>query len=372
MVGPIVITGGGTGGHIFPMQAVAEQLQASGVPRGELRFVGSRRGQEATLLAPSGVSLTLLPGRGIRRSLRPGALVANVGAVVGLFEAVVVALAKVRRWRPSVVVSVGGYASFAVAFAAVIWRRPLVLVDLDAAPGLAHRLLARFASRRCVAFPSNEKNAVVTGAPLREAIVGIDRSQDARRAARARMEPPIEPRREVVVVMTGSLGSARVNAATRDLAELWAGRTDRTLIHVTGKRDFADIGARRPVTTGLDYRLEEFADMAQLWAICDVAVCRAGATTVAELTALAVPSVLVPLPGAPGDHQTKNAVAVVEAGGALIIADSTCTGAALGEALDTILDPATLAMMSALAATLGRKDAAGSIARVVRAVGGLT
>jgi UDP-N-acetylglucosamine--N-acetylmuramyl-(pentapeptide) pyrophosphoryl-undecaprenol N-acetylglucosamine transferase len=97
-----------------------------------------------------------------------------------------------------------------------------------------------------------------------------------------------------------------------------------------------------------------------------------GATTVAELTALAVPSVLVPLPGAPGDHQTKNAVAVVEAGGALIIADSTCTGAALGEALDTILDPATLAMMSALAATLGRKDAAGSIARVVRAVGGLT
>jgi UDP-N-acetylglucosamine--N-acetylmuramyl-(pentapeptide) pyrophosphoryl-undecaprenol N-acetylglucosamine transferase len=372
MAGPIVITGGGTGGHIFPMQAVAEQLQARGVPRGELRFVGSRRGQEAALLAPSGVALTLLPGRGIRRSLRPRALVANVAATIGLFAGVTVALVRVRRWRPSVVVSVGGYASFAVAFAAVIWRRPLVLVELDVAPGLAHRLLARFASRRCMAFPSNETDVVVTGAPLREAIEGIDRSRSARRAARARMEPPIDERREVVVVMTGSLGSARVNAATCDLAELWADRTDRTLIHVTGKRDFADIGAQRPATTGLDYRLEEFADMAQLWAVCDVAVCRAGATSVAELTALAIPSVLVPLPGAPGDHQTKNARAVVEAGGARMIADSTCTGAVLGEALDAILEPATLATMSTSAGTLGRKDAAGAIARVVCEVGGLS
>ena len=146
MYGPIVITGGGTGGHIFPMQAVAEQLERRGVASHELRYVGSRRGQESMLLGDGPIELTLLPGRGIRRSWRPDALAANLGAVAGLAAALVIAVVRVGGWRPRVVVSVGGYASFAVALAAVLWRRPLVLVELDATPGAAHRLLGRFAS----------------------------------------------------------------------------------------------------------------------------------------------------------------------------------------------------------------------------------
>ncbi len=371
MLGPIVITGGGTGGHIFPMQAIAEQLRSRGIDQGQIRFVGSRRGQESTLLSDGAIALTLLPGRGIRRSLAPTALVANVAAVAGLAAAVVVALYRVGRWRPSVVVSVGGYASFAVSLAAVAWRRPLVLVDLDAAPGAAHRVLGRFAARHCTAFPSNEVHSVLTGAPLRDAIVAIDRSTGAQRALRAAQVPPIGPDRDVVVVMSGSLGARSVNRAASDLARLWADRGDRTLWHVTGRRDFDEVVAARPATAGLDYRIEPFADMTVLWGLCDVAVCRAGATTVAELTALGIAAVLVPLPGAPGDHQTKNAQVVVRAGGARLLSDDQCRGAALAEVLDEMLAPTTRSAMSAAAASLARRDAASAIARVVCEAGGL-
>lgn len=372
MSGPIVITGGGTGGHIFSMEAIAEQLRSNGVKPDQLRYVGSRRGQESTLLAGGEIQLTLLPGRGIRRSLRPRAAVENIGAVVGLCGAVIIALVKVARWRPSVVVSVGGYASFAVALAAVVLGRPIVLVELDTVPGAAQRIFSRFARVRCRAFPSGDARSVVTGVPLRHAIVSIDRSPGVRRAARARTEPAIEESRRVIVVMTGSLGATRVNRAVSELARLWANRDDCTIIHVTGRRDYAKVRRERPITKDLDYRITEFADMTALWAVCDVAVCRAGGATVGELTALAIPSVLVPLPGAPDDHQTRNAEAVVEAGGARLVVDDECTGETLGRVLDDIMVPETLADMSQRAGSLGRSDAAQTIARVVLDVGDVT
>lgn len=370
MARPIVITGGGTGGHIFPMQAIAEKLMAQGVAASELRYVGSRRGQEATLLSGGAVSLTLLPGRGIRRSLAPPALAANVGAAIALVGAVVLAIVRVGLWRPRVVVSVGGYASFAVSFAAVLWRCPLVLVELDATPGAVQRLMSRFATRRCTAFASSEPRCVITGAPLREAITAIDRTAPARERARQDLAPPIEEGRMVVVVMTGSLGSTKVNRAVRDLAELWSARRDRTILHVTGRRDFLEISQAGPVTQGLDYRVIDFGDMATLWQLCDVAVCRSGATTVAELTALGIASILVPLPGAPGDHQTHNAMSIAAAGGARVIADAQLDARTLGSVLDEIMEPALLASMSSRAASLGRRDASAEIAANVLDVGG--
>jgi UDP-N-acetylglucosamine--N-acetylmuramyl-(pentapeptide) pyrophosphoryl-undecaprenol N-acetylglucosamine transferase len=370
MAGPIVITGGGTGGHIFPMEAVADQLRARGVEPCDLRFVGSRRGQESTLLATSGIALTLLPGRGFRRAMSLDAILENLGAAAALSVALVIALVRVRQWRPSVVVSLGGYASFATTLAALVWRRPLVLVELDAEPGAAQRLFTRFARARCCAFPTNDPKAVVTGTPLRERIIEIDRSARGVRAARTAIEPPIDDDRLVVVVMTGSLGSTTVNAAVSDLARRWSSRRDRTIIHVAGRRDVAIVRNHAPFTNGLDYRVLEFGDMAQLWALCDVAICRAGASTVAELTTLKIPSVLVPLPRAPGDHQMKNALALVEVGGARLVLDAECNGAKLDDVLASVSTPETLASMGEAAGTIGRRDAASSIARVVAEVGG--
>ncbi|MHB1087506.1 MAG: UDP-N-acetylglucosamine--N-acetylmuramyl-(pentapeptide) pyrophosphoryl-undecaprenol N-acetylglucosamine transferase [Acidimicrobiales bacterium] len=369
MKGPVVITGGGTGGHIFPMKAIAEQLQRRGIGAGDIRFVGSRRGQESRLLADSPVELTLLAGRGIQRSIAPRALIDNVRALWGLGEAVAVALIRLAKWRPSVVVSVGGYASFAVSLAAVLYRRPLVLVDLDATPGAVHRIFERFAHTRCTAFASREPRTVFTGVPLRDAIVSLDRSDDARQRLRSKQDPPIESSRRVLVVMTGSLGASSVNRAVSELARRWSDRADLTLIHVTGRRDFDEILARVPGRGVLDYRVVEFADMSELWGLCDLAICRAGATTVAELTALGIASVLVPLPGAPGDHQSKNAAALETAGAAKVVADRDCTAETLEKVVDEVLSSA-LVSMSGAAASLGRRGASAEIAKVVAEVGG--
>lgn len=369
MKGPVVITGGGTGGHIFPMQAIAEQLEARGVEPAHLRYVGSRRGQEARLLASSPIALTLLPGRGIQRSFSPKAMADNARALWGLGEALAMAFVKVAKWRPSVVVSVGGYASFAVSFAALLWRRPLVLVDLDATPGAVHRILGRFARVRCTGFASSEPRTVFTGVPLRDSILSLERDAAARERAREEQVPPIDPSRRVVVVMTGSLGASSVNRAVSALARRWSARGDLALIHVTGRRDYQEVLVNRPALGDLDYRIVEFADMSRLWVLCDLAICRAGATTVAELTALGIASVLVPLPGAPGDHQSKNAEALAKVGAAKLLADRDCTAIALGALVDEVLN-SSLEKMGAAASALGRRDANREIARVVAEVGG--
>ncbi len=359
-----MITGGGTGGHIFPMRALADALVARGVSESELRFVGSRRGKESELLGGSAVSLTRLPGRGLQRSWRPGAVVANCGAVGGLLVATVGAVILLRRWRATAVVSVGGYASAAATLAALWWRVPLIVVEFDAAPGVVSRFAARHARWRCCAFPTSGDNVLVTGAPVRSEVESVDRSPPARARTSAHMTPPLDPDRTVVVVMTGSLGSARVNGAVTELAETWRLRTDVALIHVTGRRDFEVVRDRAPKTCGLDYRVVPFADMTLMWTVCDVAICRAGAITVAELTTLAIPSVLVPLPGAPDDHQMKNALTVEGVGGAVVIRDDLCTGEALERVLESITSPSVLSAMAEGARSLGRRGAALRIADV--------
>jgi UDP-N-acetylglucosamine--N-acetylmuramyl-(pentapeptide) pyrophosphoryl-undecaprenol N-acetylglucosamine transferase len=368
--GPVVITGGGTGGHVFAMQAIAEALIGRGVPARDLRYVGSARGQEASLLAGGAVALTLLPGRGVRRSLAPRDLAANVGALAALGLGVVRAAWLVARWRPAAVVSVGGYASLPVAVASALWRRPLVLVDLDAVPSAVHRALAARAVARCVAFDDGS-GAVVTGAPVRAAVAAVARDDAARRAARGALTPPLDEGRAVVVVMTGSIGSARVNGAVVELAARWADRADRAIIHVTGRRDAARVRDARPATPRLDYRVEPFADMAALWAVADVAVCRAGATTLAELTTLGVPAILVPLPGAPKDHQARNAQVLARAGAAVVLDDERCTGAALDSALEGLLADGRAREVGAAAQRLAHRDAAHEIGAVVARVAGL-
>lgn len=350
------------------MVAIAEQLRLQGWADSEIRYVGSRRGQDRLILRDEASELTTLPGRGIRRSLRPRDLVANVGAAGGLVVALGRAIFDVGRWRPTVVVSVGGYASFAIDAAAVLWRRPLVLVDLDAVPGAVHRLFARWAAVRCVALGEESPGVVVTGTPIRERFLQLARDGDSRRIARAAFVPPIDVERVVVVVMTGSLGSLRVNEAVCDLARRWRSRRDVTLLHVTGRRDYARISKMAPVLEGLDYRLIDFADMAELWAVADVAVSRAGALTVGELTVLGIPAVLVPLPGAPDDHQAKNARRVAEAGAGVVIGDDECTGSRLEEVLQPMLSREVIDDMAQRARVLGRRDAARSIARVVDGV----
>ena len=367
----VVLAGGGTGGHIFPMQSVAAALLESGLVAESLVYVGSRRGQERALLAGGPIPLVTLPGRGVRRSLRAGAFVGNVGALAGLAVALVRACWLVGRWRPSVVVSFGGYAALPAGLAAVLWRRPLVLVDLDATPGATQRLLARFARARCVAHEVSDPRDVVTGVPLREEITTIARDESARRAARSDFVPPIDEGRLVLVVMTGSLGARSVNDAVSDLALAWRARTDVTILHVAGRRDLDHVRRRAPHVEGLDYRIYDFADMATLWRVADVALCRAGATTLAEICALGIAAVLVPLPGAPGDHQGHNARRLADQGAAIVLEDASLSGALLASVLEGLFAAGRYHEMGRAARRLARPDAARAIGDVVSRVGGL-
>jgi UDP-N-acetylglucosamine:LPS N-acetylglucosamine transferase len=275
---------------------------------------------------------------------------------------------------------VGGYASFAAGLAAVLTRAPLVSVNTDAVPGAANRLLGRFAAANTVAFEGmGLPRASVTGTPVRPELASLDRSPDGRAKGRTALGLP--PDRPTLVAMGGSLGALRINRAAAELADgEWPGGAGWTLYHVTGRRDFATFsqgsegaGETPQGAVGsaedLCYRVVAFEErMPDLYAAADLCIARAGAMTVAELLATGMPSILVPLPGAPGDHQTRNAEALATLGAAVVVPDSECDAVRLARELDSLLaDRPRLQAMSEAARQHGHPDAARRVAEVVDA-----
>ncbi len=355
-----LLAGGGTAGHTVPAIAVGRALVAAGVDPDSILFVGARRGSEGRLVPEAGFAITLLPGRGIQRRLTP----ANVGAVGGLAVALVQALGLVLRTRPRAVLSVGGYAGVPVALAAALFRRRLVVAEANAVPGAANRLAARFARAAAVSFLGTPlPRAVLTGNPVRAEVLAVDRSPAGRAAAKAALGLPLE--RVVIGVSGGSLGARRLNGAVRDLAEAWSERTDVAIHHAVGRRDWSSFTS--PAPGRLHYRAVEYEDRMDLvLTAADLWVGRAGGSTCAELGVAGVPAVLVPLPGAPGDHQTANARAMASAGAAVVLADADCTGARLAEVLEPLLvDADRREAMASAARTTGHPDAAERVAALL-------
>jgi UDP-N-acetylglucosamine--N-acetylmuramyl-(pentapeptide) pyrophosphoryl-undecaprenol N-acetylglucosamine transferase len=358
-----LVAGGGTAGHVIPGLAVADALVRRGHARSSIRFVGSERGIEATLVPEAGYPVTLLPGRGVQRRLT----LDNVGALWGLLRALVQGVALVRRERPAVVLVLGGYASVACVVGAALWRVPVVVTEQNARAGAANRLAARIAKACAVPFAETDlPHKVVTGNPVRPEVLAVDRESqrdDARRA----LDLPTD--RTVIAVVTGSLGARRVNAAVRTAAARWAGRSDLAIRHVVGKRDVDAALADLPdlPAGGLIYQVIAYEEhMDTVLAAADLLVGRAGGTTVAELAEVGLASVLVPLPIAPRDHQTANAGPLVRAGAAILVPDAELDPERLVAELEPLLDdPARLAAMGAAARRLARPDAAARVADLV-------
>jgi UDP-N-acetylglucosamine--N-acetylmuramyl-(pentapeptide) pyrophosphoryl-undecaprenol N-acetylglucosamine transferase len=351
-----LITGGGTGGHVYPGLALAEALVARGHPSRSIHWVGNAGKLEATAVPAAGYTIDLLPGRGLQRRLTTE----NVSVALKTSQAFGRAMRIVRRSRPSVVVGVGGYASLPCLVAARLQRIPTVVHEQNAAPGLANRIAVRLGARAAVSLPGTPlPGAILIGNPVRAAVVAVERRPS--------------PDRPLVAVFGGSLGARRINEACSQLYDLWRGRGDITVHHISGPSGYdtaqAAWTAARREGDALDYRLVPYEDrMPDLYARTTVAVCRAGATTVAELAAAGVPSILVPLPGAPGDHQTRNAESLVNAGAAVLVPDAECTGERLAAELEPLLaDPARLEAMAVAARTLARPHAADDLARLVEA-----
>ncbi len=365
-----VIAGGGTGGHIVPSLQIARALVDRGHAAASIELFGSRRGQEATTWPTLEFPYTLLPGRGVRRSVRPSAWWANAGALVGLAWACLHALGSFLVRRPRVVVVVGGYASFPAGLAALCTRVPFVCMTTDSVPGAVNGLLGRFAAANAVAFAGTDlPRAHVTGTPVWPALATLVRTPEGRAASRMTLGLP--PERQTVACAGGSLGARRVNGAAADLAAAWVAHDDRSVYHVTGRRDyeaFARVaGEEAAKSLGLCYRVVPYEDdMPDFYNAADVCVVRAGAMTVAEVLMAGVAAILVPLPGAPRDHQTRNAEALVTMGAAVHIPDHECDGRRLALELDALLgDPERLRAMRDAARDNSHPDA-GSARRRAR------
>lgn len=355
-----LIAGGGTAGHVVPGLAVARELVARGHAPSSLHFVGASRGIEAEIVPAAGFDITLLPGRGVQRRLTWD----NVGAVLGLVRASLRALALVRRRRPAVVLALGGFASAAVAVAAVLWRVPLVVADQNARAGAANRLVGRFAAATAVPFDETDlPRSVVTGNPVRPEILEVAANPD-RAAARRALDLPTD--RTVIVAFAGSLGSRRLNQAVEGAVRDWSERSDLAIHHVVGARDWDARPALAPAR--LDYHPVRYESRMELaLAAADLVVCRSGGTTVAELAVIGVPSILVPLPIATRDHQSANAGPLVRAGAAVLVPDAELDAARLVAEVEAILagGPDRLEQMADAARSLGRPDAASAVADLV-------
>ncbi len=346
-----LLAGGGTGGHTYPAIAVGQELARRGHT---VRFVGGRRGIEGRVVREAGFDIDLLPGRGLERRLT----VRNAGAVWDALRAVVMALRIVRACRPAVVVGFGGYASLPCVVAARLLRVPVVVHEQDAAPGLANRIGVRLGARAAVSLPGTAlRDATLTGNPVRAPFRDLVRTPDR------------SPR--LVAVFGGAQGARTVNRAALDCYDRWRARSDLAIRHVCGPRNLEEcterLRAARRTGDALVYDLVAYEEhMDRVFARARLAVCRAGAGTVAELTAVGLPAVLVPLPGAPSDHQTRNARTLADAGAAVLLPDDGCTGARLGEVVDGLLDDgARLDAMEHAARALGRPDAAARVADLV-------
>lgn len=361
-----LVAGGGTAGHVLPAVAVARALVARGHGPETIHFVGGRRsGLEARLVPEAGFGITLLPGRGILRKVA----LSNVVALAELAAAFAKALALVARRRPAIVLSVGGYASVPCALAAVILRVPLVVADSNAVVGAANRLVGRFARAAAVAFEGTGlPRAVVTGNPVRPEVLAVERTAGARREARAVLGMPDD--RTVVTATGGSLGSRRINEAILDAAGHWRDRADLAIYHVVGDRDWPWV---EPLATelmhgdgDLAYRAVRYEQrMDAVYAASDLVVCRAGGTTVAELCAVGIPAVYVPLPIATEDHQSANARAVVAAGGGVLVPDAELDGQRVVVEVEAIIGEDRLAAMAEGARSLGVRDAAERVAALL-------
>lgn len=360
----VLIVGGGTAGHVLPGVAIGSELVTRGLSRDEVHFVGSERGVESKLVPEAGFEVTLLPGRGIARRLTTD----NVGAVIGLMKAFARSQSILRSRRPDVVVALGGYASVPAGLWAVALRVPVVVAEQNAVPGLANRIIGRFARSCAVSYEGTDlPRAVWTGNPVRPEILDVANNYMARRAE-ARALFGIDDTESLVVVFGGSLGARTINDATIGALDQLAERDDVVVRHIIGRRDHAEISARAAgKQRALRYEPIEYEDdMASVFAAADLVICRAGATSCAELAVTNTPSVLIPLPGAPGDHQTANARALEAVGGAEIISDANFDSAAMSEVIERLLgSPTDLEAMRTGAAKAARPDAAGAVVDVV-------
>lgn len=350
----IVMAGGGTGGHVVPLLAVARELQARGH---QPVFIGTRTGFEAKLVPAAGFPLEFIEIGGLQRV----GLVRTLRTLAELPFSVGRVLLMLRQHRPAAIFSLGGFAAGPVVLAALSKRLPIVVMEPNAVPGLTNRKIGRFVARALLNFPEAARffppgKSEITGLPVRPEFFSI--------------VPKPREAKLTVLITGGSQGSRTLNEAARGSWSYFAeaGLPVR-LIHQTGSAHYEGL-ARKFAESGMEGQVLSFIeDMPAAFSRADLVICRAGAGTIAELAAAGKPSVLVPLPHAADQHQLRNAEAFVQAGAARLVLDAQMDGGRLFEEVGKLnSQPAVLKRMGEQARKFAHPDAARRAAQALEAV----
>ena len=354
----LLVAGGGTGGHLFPGLALGEEVKTRH-PRNDVLFVGSARGIEAREVPKAGYPLEIIDVGPLKRMGIAGFVKGMVRLPRALWQSVRI----LRKFDPDVVIGVGGFSSGPVLLAAWFLRKPTAIQEQNALPGFTNRTLGWFVDAVFIAFPQAEaafppRKTHLLGNPIRRAF--LDNYLHTK-AATDRLS---------ILVTGGSQGAHALNLRVAEALEILAPQVGRKIqiLHQTGIKDQPEIAARyeKLRSSGLVAEAVAFIDdMARAYAGADLLVCRAGATTIAELTVCKKPAILVPFPFAADDHQTVNARSLVDAGAALLMAEKELTAEKLADELRSLeADRPRLNRMSRASGVLGRPEAAREIADV--------
>lgn len=361
----VVVAGGGTAGHVHPGLALAEELSRRGI---ETCFIGSARGPERDLVSRRGFAFRAIEVAGLERRLGWGTLVAG-GKLVAASGRSLTMLASID---PQVVVTTGGYVSLPVALAARIRRIPLIVHEQNRLLGLANRLAARFADIIAVSFPDSEARwgprALLVGNPVRPE---IGRLEAASGRVSASDHFRLDPGRRTLLIVGGSQGARTINEAALGAYDRWRHDERLQVLHLAGRRKLEEteslLRALRRPDDGILWRVAGYTDRMDLaYAASDLALCRSGASTIAELAAVGLPAILVPYPFATADHQRANAEAVAAGGGAQVVLDAGLSSEVVAETVAALIfDDHRLAQMAKAMSMLARADAAERLADAV-------
>lgn len=358
----IIVSGGGTGGHIYPALTILRTLSAKRLGT-EFLYVGTERGLEADIVPKEGIPFATIDLQGFERHLTPKNFVRLGKALAGVGKAFSI----LRDFRPDVVIGTGGYVCGPILLAASLMHIPTLVQEQNVFPGITNKILSRFVTeiavgmeeaKRC--FPA--RKTVFTGNPIRAEVMTADREAAAK-------DFGLDPKKSTVLISGGSRGARTINRAMIGILAQAVQHEEVQYIHVTGKAEYDDTMARLQ-NTGVDFLHARHIlvkpylyNMPAAMALADLAIFRAGATGLAELTARGIPSILVPYPYAAENHQEYNARALEKAGAARVILNKDLTTERLLSNLAELLsEPYKLEEMAKASKALGRPQAASDIA----------
>ena len=360
----ILVTGGGTGGHIYPALSFVDYVRSID-KEAEFLYIGATRGLENKIVPPTGIPFQTLEIQGFKRKLS----LDNVKTVQLFLKSYLAAKKIIKAFQPDVVIGTGGYVSGAVVFAASRLNIPTIIHEQNSVPGITNKFLTKYVDKIAIAF----QDAAQYFPTQKTALVGNPRGQEVRNCHKSSIlsEYDLKPGLPTVLIFGGSQGALKINQALIDAIPLFA-QKDYQVLYASGERYYKEIEEKIGMSKDAfpNISIRPYIDqMAEVMANSDLLIGRAGATSIAEFTALGIPAILIPSPYVTNDHQTKNAQSLVNAGAVKMIADNELDSRNLVAAVDSIMgNEAVRKEMAQASKEQGISDASERLFRLVQEI----